>query len=96
MCSAAPILKYKQRYFFNIPRIIYLSEIIFKQQSISDYDELMQGFEFTPVIETEHPKAFITENMYVAVEQGHMNRVPLMIGVVSEELLSRAQGNFTV
>lgn len=59
--------------------------------SISDYDSLMQGFEFTPVIEPNHPGAFITEQMYGVVEEGRMNRVPLLIGVASEEMLGRAQ-----
>lgn len=52
----------------------------------------MQGCTFTPVIEPNQPGAFITENMYGAVEQGHMHRVPLLMGVVSEEMLAKGNG----
>lgn len=51
----------------------------------------MQGFEFTPCIEPHHPGTFITERMYGAVKEGRMQTVPLMMGVVSEEMLSRAE-----
>lgn len=55
----------------------------------------MQGFEFAPVIEPVHNGAFITERMYEAVEKGHMSRVPLLMGVASEEMLSRGQCEYT-
>ncbi|CAG9857177.1 unnamed protein product [Phyllotreta striolata] len=52
------------------------------------YDNQMaQGFTFTPTIEPEHENAFITERMYEALESGHMQKVPLMIGICSEELI---------
>lgn len=47
--------------------------------------QINQGFWFTPVIEPAHDGAFITENQYGAIQTGHMNRVPLMIGICSEE-----------
>lgn len=65
---------------------------MFQLNSISDYDPMMQGFEFAPVVEPNRPGAFITENMYTAIEQGHMNKVPLLMGVVSEEMLDRGHG----
>ncbi|XP_057652547.1 juvenile hormone esterase-like [Diorhabda carinulata] len=53
-------------------------------------EQIIQGFWFTPVIEPNHENAFITENQYSALESGHMNRVPLMIGITSEEAIARA------
>ncbi|CAG9828981.1 unnamed protein product [Diabrotica balteata] len=55
-------------------------------------EEIIQGFFYAPVIEPEHETAFITEHMYTAVEQGKMNRLPLMIGIESEEALGRTLG----
>lgn len=52
----------------------------------------MQGFEFAPVIEPDRPGAFITEKMYAVVAEGRMQRVPLLMGVASEEMLSRGAG----
>lgn len=65
-----------------------------RTHSISDWDPLMQGFEWTPVIEPQHPGAFITENMYAAVNEGRMHKVPLLMGVASEEMLDRAACKF--
>ncbi|CAH1180190.1 unnamed protein product [Phaedon cochleariae] len=48
-------------------------------------DQITLGFVFGPTIEPEHENAFITESMYEAVEKGHINRVPMMIGMCSEE-----------
>nr|ASM90853.1 putative juvenile hormone esterase 2 [Colaphellus bowringi] len=53
-------------------------------------EQIIQGYWFTPVIEPEHENAFITEKMYSAVENGKMKRVPLMIGICSEESIARA------
>lgn len=50
-------------------------------------DQLFQGFWYTPVIESEHPEAVITENMYEAFEKGNAHRVPLLIGICSEEMI---------
>lgn len=48
------------------------------------------GFSFSPVLEPVYSSAFIVENMYSAVENGRSNRVPLIIGFCSEELLMSA------
>ncbi|KAG5877342.1 hypothetical protein JTB14_030713 [Gonioctena quinquepunctata] len=53
-------------------------------------EQMVHGFWFTPVIEPDHEAAFITEYMYSAIENGHMNRVPLIIGICSEEAIARA------
>lgn len=54
--------------------------------------QILQGFFFTPVIEPEHEDAFITEAQYGAIQNGHMSRIPLMIGICSEEQIWWAQG----
>ncbi|CAH1109552.1 unnamed protein product, partial [Psylliodes chrysocephalus] len=53
-------------------------------------EQIIQGFWFTPVIEPNHDNAFISKNMYETVKNGDMNRVPLMIGITSEEAIARA------
>ncbi|CAG9824776.1 unnamed protein product [Phaedon cochleariae] len=50
-------------------------------------DQIFQGFSFAPTIEPEHENAFITGSMYEAVEKGHINPVPMMIGTCSEEAI---------
>lgn len=40
---------------------------------------------FRPVIEPEHPGAFITEDPFVATKAGHLVDIPWMTGVTSEE-----------
>nr|XP_023023448.1 venom carboxylesterase-6-like [Leptinotarsa decemlineata] len=60
----------------------------FKQNTGNE--QIIQGFRFTPVVEPDHENAFITEMMYPAIEKGHMNRVPLMMGICSEEAIARA------
>lgn len=50
-------------------------------------DEIIQGTTFTPAIEPKHPGAFLTETQYEALEKGNMNRVPLLIGTTSEEMI---------
>lgn len=50
-------------------------------------DGLVQGTTFTPAIEPKHPGAFLTETQYEALEKGDMNRVPLLIGTTSEEMI---------
>lgn len=54
--------------------------------------QILQGFWFTPAIEPEHDGAFITEAQYAAIQKGHMSRVPLLIGVTSEEQIGWASG----
>lgn len=56
----------------------------------------LQGYWFTPVIEPAHDGAFITESQYAAVQNGQMNKVPLMIGITSEEQIWWARGEFKI
>ncbi|CAG9819292.1 unnamed protein product [Phaedon cochleariae] len=56
----------------------------------------VQGFAFTPAIEPDHEKAFLTENMYSAIQEGHMDRVPLLIGIVSEEAFTKYDSDTSV
>nr|AIY68360.1 esterase [Leptinotarsa decemlineata] len=57
-------------------------------------DQMTNGLVFTPVIEPEHETAFTTENMYEAIENGRMARVPLIIGICSEEMLVILSGGY--
>nr|WEM02069.1 esterase [Phaedon brassicae] len=53
-------------------------------------DEMdVQGYIFTPVVEPEHERAFLTENMYSAIKEGRVDRVPILIGITSEEGITR-------
>lgn len=56
----------------------------------------MEGYWFTPVVEPEHDDAFITELQYDTIKKGHTNRVPLMIGMCSEEQIWWAQGKLII
>lgn len=47
---------------------------------------------WAPVVEPEHDGAFITESMYEMVKNGQINKVPLIIGINSEEYISKAKG----
>uniref|UniRef100_A0A6P7GLK0 Carboxylic ester hydrolase n=1 Tax=Diabrotica virgifera virgifera TaxID=50390 RepID=A0A6P7GLK0_DIAVI len=59
--------------------------------SKTDFDnQMVQGFQFTPVIEPNHDDAFITKKMYDALINGDMQRVPLIIGICSEEMIINA------
>ncbi|CAG9824761.1 unnamed protein product [Phaedon cochleariae] len=58
-------------------------------------EQIIQGFLFAPTIEPEHENAFISESMYEAVEKGHMNRAPMMIGICSEEGLTIRVSNIS-
>ncbi|CAG9828978.1 unnamed protein product [Diabrotica balteata] len=53
-------------------------------------NQIVQGFQFTPVIEPNHDDAFITKRMYEALVNGEMQRVPLILGICSEEMIWRA------
>ncbi|XP_028139197.2 juvenile hormone esterase [Diabrotica virgifera virgifera] len=53
-------------------------------------NQIVQGFQFTPVIEPNHDDAFITKKMYDALIDGEMQRVPLIIGICSEEMIWNA------
>ncbi|KAJ8983203.1 hypothetical protein NQ317_016424 [Molorchus minor] len=60
----------------------------FKQeQETIDYNQLQQGFFYAPVVEHDHEGAFFTEPMYGLLEKGEINKVPLIIGVDSEECI---------
>ncbi|XP_023310181.1 cholinesterase 1 [Anoplophora glabripennis] len=54
-------------------------------------DQIVQGFMFAPVVEPDHEGAFLTQRMYDAVAAGGASPVPLMIGIMSEEQLQRAE-----
>nr|AIY68365.1 esterase [Leptinotarsa decemlineata] len=45
---------------------------------------------FAPVIEEPHEGAIISDVMYETVEKGDINRVPLLIGINSEEEINKA------
>lgn len=47
---------------------------------------MINGFFYAPVIEPEHPDAFITENMYESFLKGDFNKVPTFVGLNSNEL----------
>ncbi|KAJ8911438.1 hypothetical protein NQ315_013883 [Exocentrus adspersus] len=53
-------------------------------------DQMVQGFMYAPVVEDEHEGAFLTQRQYDAVASGGTNPVPLLIGIMSEEQLSKA------
>nr|WCC58164.1 carboxylesterase [Pharsalia antennata] len=53
--------------------------------------QIVQGFWFTPVVEPDHEGAFLTRRMYDAVASGGVSQVPMMMGLMSEEQLSKAQ-----
>ncbi|CAH1161896.1 unnamed protein product [Phyllotreta striolata] len=72
-------------------------EIVKAAQKIPDTvgnEEIVQGFFWTPVIEPQHKNAFITEGMYTAVEQGRLAKLPLLIGINSEEALYRITDSY--
>nr|WCC58151.1 carboxylesterase [Pharsalia antennata] len=51
---------------------------------------LSDGSWFAPVIENDHEDAFITERMYGSLEKGNFNKVPLVVGMTSEEGIGHA------
>lgn len=44
------------------------------------------------MIEANHPNAFITKPMYESVENGEINKIPLIIGINSEEQIIKIAG----
>lgn len=50
---------------------------------------------FAPVIEQNHPGSIITKPMYESVSKGDINRVPLIIGMNSEEEISKIAGRYS-
>lgn len=51
---------------------------------------LSEGSWFAPVIECDHEDAFVTERMYGSLEKGNFNKVPLVVGMTSEEAVGQA------
>ncbi|XP_019872761.2 cholinesterase 1 [Aethina tumida] len=49
-------------------------------------EQMINGFFYAPVIEPEHPDAFITESMYESFLKGDFNKVPTFVGLNSNEL----------
>ncbi|KAG5879328.1 hypothetical protein JTB14_030191 [Gonioctena quinquepunctata] len=56
------------------------AELIHATQNVSNV--------WAPVVEVEHPGAFITEPMLKTVKEGRINKVPLLIGFNSEERIA--------
>lgn len=79
--------KFKNPEQYNTKTKIHFQEVIYNT-------EILQGYWFTPVIEPEHEGAFITELQYASIKNGHTNKVPLMIGICSEEQIGWASGEF--
>lgn len=48
------------------------------------------------MVEPVHKEAFLTELQYEAVKNGHWNRVPLLIGINSEEQIGWATGKLVL
>lgn len=44
-------------------------------------------FDFAPVIEIDHQDAFITKNIFELVQTGNTARLPILIGINSEEYI---------
>uniref|UniRef100_V5I8T2 Carboxylic ester hydrolase n=1 Tax=Anoplophora glabripennis TaxID=217634 RepID=V5I8T2_ANOGL len=53
--------------------------------------QIVQGFWFTPVVDPDHEGAFLTRRMYDAIADGSVSQVPMLMGLMSEEQLSKAQ-----
>lgn len=50
---------------------------------------MAQGFYFAPVTEVDNESAFLNRKMYGLLETGSFNRVPILMGISSEEELYR-------
>jgi carboxylesterase type B len=57
-------------------------------KDLDDASVLVSGW--APVIEIEHDEAFITEKMYGLIRSGNFVKVPILMGINSEESLSGA------
>ncbi|CAH1113445.1 unnamed protein product [Psylliodes chrysocephalus] len=71
--------------FNSSPQQIYDLLMNVDAETIHATQEYYNGF--APVLEAEHPGAFITEPMYELVKSGRINNVPLLIGFNSEEYI---------
>ncbi|RZC36809.1 COesterase domain containing protein, partial [Asbolus verrucosus] len=49
--------------------------------------ELSQGFYWAPVVEVKNENAFMTKKMYSLLKAGNFIKVPILIGINSEEML---------
>lgn len=58
------------------------------------YSQIQQGCFFAPIIEHEHEGAFITDSMYEKIKNGNFNKVPLVMGLNSEESLGMTQSKY--
>ncbi|KAH0819041.1 hypothetical protein GEV33_003750 [Tenebrio molitor] len=57
-------------------------------KDLDDASVLVSGW--APVIEIEHDEAFVTEKMYGLIRSGNFVKVPILMGINSEESLSGA------
>lgn len=49
--------------------------------------QIAQGFYFAPIVEPKYEDAFVSENFYDIAANGNFNRIPLLIGINSEEMI---------
>ncbi|RZC32812.1 COesterase domain containing protein, partial [Asbolus verrucosus] len=49
--------------------------------------EISQGFYWAPIVEVKNPNAFLTKKMYGLLQAGNVVRVPILMGMASEENL---------
>ncbi|KAJ3642769.1 hypothetical protein Zmor_025525 [Zophobas morio] len=55
-----------------------------------DNGMILQGYYYAPVIELESDDSFLTEKMFEIVKKGEASRVPVIIGINSEEGISQS------
>lgn len=71
----------------------FSTKFMFHQEGIST-EQIVQGYYWAPVIEPIHEGAFLTNRQYGILESGDINKVPLIIGICSEESIQRALGKY--
>ncbi|KAJ8940290.1 hypothetical protein NQ318_000112 [Aromia moschata] len=64
---------------------------ICKNANFQDMNRWFKDFWYTPVVEPEHETAFLTEEIYTSIANGAVNSVPLLIGICSEEQVSKGE-----
>ncbi|XP_050314910.1 uncharacterized protein LOC126749251 [Anthonomus grandis grandis] len=57
--------------------------------------QISKGFVYAPVIEVPHEEAFLTEKQWGLFESGRYNKVPIFIGMTSEESMTLMHANST-
>ncbi|XP_050301907.1 venom carboxylesterase-6-like [Anthonomus grandis grandis] len=57
--------------------------------------QISKGFVYAPVIEVPHEEAFLTEKQWGLFESGRYNKVPIFIGMNSEESMTLMHANST-